>query len=67
MIQLDQWHKAIEIELDIENEQPVLSEPDQKYAFHLANYDVINDFLMGNEHFQHMNESNNIDDLFNSF
>lgn len=67
LIQLDQWHKAIEIELDIEYEQPTLSEPIQKYEFHLANYDAINDFFERSVNLQLLNESNNIHDSFNSF
>lgn len=44
LLHLDQWHKAIEIELEIESDLPPKSnETQNKYAYHLTDFDAMND------------------------
>jgi Reverse transcriptase (RNA-dependent DNA polymerase) len=65
LLELDQWHKAIEIELEIENiEIPASSESHRTYAFHLANFDAMNDFFVNNENLLNIGDSNNTDEAF---
>lgn len=66
LLPLDVWHKAIEVNLNIEEERQ--TEPDQSvevYAYHLANFDAMSAFFDESAELSNIAEVNSIDDSFN--
>lgn len=62
LIKLDMWHKAIEIEVTFDDDEPPKTcKTKQTYAYHLANYDAIDEFISSNESLLNIGNFNNVD------
>ncbi|XP_031639715.1 uncharacterized protein LOC116351714, partial [Contarinia nasturtii] len=64
LVKSDIWHKAIEVEVTIDGNEPTTPQASEIYAYNSADFDAMNEFFVTNDVLLGINR---IDDLENAF